>query len=206
MRKWGGSCLQFRCDEKGYVGVCVFGLPGHTHEGNPGRGVLSALDLHSRFQKGGQRVCIGITTDNLLCTCVGGRKVRLEYTVRWKDKVIVARTGATPNLVHKPICSNMLPSQVFGDAINLSARLMMKCKDRQVESDILCDESTRARCGSQAEFEALDPITVKVGGGGSCSSWWGSLENRYQWSSLHCHPLPLTSPSTDSLRGNKTSL
>ncbi|GAX78249.1 hypothetical protein CEUSTIGMA_g5691.t1 [Chlamydomonas eustigma] len=81
MRKWGGSCLQFRCDEKGYVCVCVFGLPGHTHENNPGKAVLSALELSQRIAEGGQRVCVGITTDNLLCTCVGARKARLEYTV-----------------------------------------------------------------------------------------------------------------------------
>lgn len=81
MRRWGGSCLQFRCDEKGFVGVCVFGLPGHTHEDNPGRGVQAAMDLLSRFEKGGQRVCVGITTDELMCTCVGARRARLEYTV-----------------------------------------------------------------------------------------------------------------------------
>ena len=74
--------LQFRCDEKGFVGVCVFGLPGHTHEDGPGRGVQSALELHARFRAGGQRVCIGITTGDLLCTCVGAHRVRLEYTVR----------------------------------------------------------------------------------------------------------------------------
>jgi len=42
-------------------------------------------------------VCVGVTTGDLLCTCVGARKMRSEYTV-------------------------------FGDAINLSARLMMKCR------------------------------------------------------------------------------
>ena len=63
------------------MGVCVFGLPGHTHEDNPGRGVRSALELHARFRAGGQRVCAGITTGNLLCTCVGAQRVRLEYTV-----------------------------------------------------------------------------------------------------------------------------
>ena len=63
------------------MGICVFGLPGHTHGDNPGRGVQSALELHARFRAGGQRVCIGITTGNLLCTCVGALRVRLEYTV-----------------------------------------------------------------------------------------------------------------------------
>ncbi len=97
MRKWDGSLLQFRCDEKGFVAICAFGLPGHTHEDNPSRGILAALDLHDRIKVKGHRVCVGVTTGDLLCTCVGARKMRSEYTV-------------------------------FGDAINLSARLMVKCK------------------------------------------------------------------------------
>ena len=97
MRKWDGSLLQFRCDEKGFVAICAFGLPAHTHEDNPSRGILAALELHKRIKENGHRVSIGVTTGDLLCTCVGARKIRSEYTV-------------------------------FGDAINLSARLMVKCK------------------------------------------------------------------------------
>lgn len=97
MRKWDGSFLQFRCDEKGYLSICAFGLPGHTHEDDPSRAILAALDLQKTIEERGHRVCVGVTTGDLLCTCVGGRKLRNEYTV-------------------------------FGDAINLSARLMVKCK------------------------------------------------------------------------------
>eukprot|EP00798_Chlamydomonas_sp_ICE-L_P028243 gene28243-31346_t len=97
MRIYDGSFLQFRCDEKGFVGICAFGLPGHTHEDNPARGIQAALDLHKRISDVKHRVCVGVTTGDLLCTCVGARKIRSEYTV-------------------------------FGDAINLSARLMGKAK------------------------------------------------------------------------------
>lgn len=97
MRKWDGSFLQFRSDEKGFVGICAFGLPGHTHEDNPTRGIRAALELASTIRSGGHTVAIGVTTGDLLCTCVGARKLRSEYTV-------------------------------FGDAINLSARLMVKSK------------------------------------------------------------------------------
>lgn len=108
MRKWDGSFLQFRCDEKGFVGICAFGLPGHTHEDNPSRGILAALELHKRIKDGHHRVCIGVTTGDLLCTCVGARKIRQEYTV-------------------------------FGDAINLSARLMVKCQKGGLKSFVQSD-------------------------------------------------------------------
>lgn len=54
---------------------------------------------------GGHRVSIGVTTGHLLCTCVGARKLRSEYTV-------------------------------FGDAINLSARLMCKAKKDPSVGDV----------------------------------------------------------------------
>ncbi|EFJ50372.1 hypothetical protein VOLCADRAFT_116897 [Volvox carteri f. nagariensis] len=130
MRKWDGSFLQFRSDEKGFVGICAFGLPGHTHEDNPARGIRAALELASTIRAGGHTVSIGVTTGDLLCTCVGARKLRSEYTV-------------------------------FGDAINLSARLMVKCKKDPSMGEILCDEPTYLRAKYQASFLELERLPVK---------------------------------------------
>ncbi|GIL60582.1 hypothetical protein Vafri_15123 [Volvox africanus] len=130
MRKWDGSFLQFRSDEKGFVGICAFGLPGHTHEDNPARGIRAALELASTIKAGGHTVAIGVTTGDLLCTCVGARKLRSEYTV-------------------------------FGDAINLSARLMVKCKKEPSMGEILCDEPTYVRAKYQASFVELERLPVK---------------------------------------------
>lgn len=54
MHQHGGSFLQFRCDEKGFLSICAFGLPSRTHEDDPCRGVRAALDLVEalRFLKG----------------------------------------------------------------------------------------------------------------------------------------------------------
>jgi len=128
MHRWDGSFMQFRCDEKGFVGICAFGLPGHTHEDNASRGILAALELMKRIKDGGHRICVGVTTGDLLCTCVGARKMRSEYTV-------------------------------FGDAINLSARLMMKCRGGM--GDILCDEPTFSNARYKAKYEELEPLSVK---------------------------------------------
>ena len=43
MRIYDGSFLQFRCDEKGFLSICAFGLPGKTHEDSPAR----AIQVHS---------------------------------------------------------------------------------------------------------------------------------------------------------------
>lgn len=36
---------QFRCDEKGFLAICAFGLPGRTHEDGPARGIQAALAI-----------------------------------------------------------------------------------------------------------------------------------------------------------------
>lgn len=40
-------CLlpQFRCDEKGFLAICAFGLPGRSHEDDPARGIQAALAI-----------------------------------------------------------------------------------------------------------------------------------------------------------------
>ncbi len=37
--------LQFRCDEKGFLAICAFGLPGRSHEDGPARGIQAAIDI-----------------------------------------------------------------------------------------------------------------------------------------------------------------
>ena len=52
MQQHSGSFLQFRCDEKGFVSICAFGLPGNAHEDDPCRGIRAALDLVTALQEG----------------------------------------------------------------------------------------------------------------------------------------------------------
>lgn len=48
---------------------------------------------------------------------------------------------------------------VYGDAINLSARLM--CKAKAGLGEILCDETTQGQASMDAQFVPLDPLPVK---------------------------------------------
>lgn len=54
MRQFDGSFVQFRCDEKGFVAICAFGLPGRSHEDNPARGIQAALAVVEGVKVGGR--------------------------------------------------------------------------------------------------------------------------------------------------------
>jgi hypothetical protein len=45
--------LQFRCDEKGFLAICAFGLPGRSHEDGPARGIQAALAIVEAVKVGG---------------------------------------------------------------------------------------------------------------------------------------------------------
>ena len=57
-----GSLVQFRCDEKGFLSICAFGLPGKSHEDGPSRAVQAALSITAAMHKLGQ-----VTQDSQLC-------------------------------------------------------------------------------------------------------------------------------------------
>ena len=88
----------------------------------------AALAIVDGMKSMGGQGCIGVTTGQLLCACVGSR-IRAEYTV-------------------------------FGDSINLSARLM--CKATAGMGDILCDYSTQHMATNAAAYTRLEPLVVSL--------------------------------------------
>ncbi|GAB4822063.1 hypothetical protein N2152v2_009109 [Parachlorella kessleri] len=127
MRQHEGTFVQFRCDEKGFLAICAFGLPGRTHEDGPARGIQAALSIVEGMKKRGGQAVVGVTSGQLFCAMVGSRR-RLEYTA-------------------------------FGDAINLSARLM--CKAKEGLASVLCDSITQRLAQTKAHYRALEPLHVK---------------------------------------------
>ena len=127
MSDFQGSFVQFRCDEKGFLAICAFGLPGVSHANNTARGILAALQMQAVLEGMGQRFACGITTGALLCACVGS-KIRSEYTM-------------------------------FGDAINLSARLM--CKAKAGLATIITDQPTMEKADTKAAYHPLEPLKLK---------------------------------------------
>ena len=49
--RYNGSLVQFRCDEKGFLCICAFGLPGRSHEDSPSRAVQAALTIIASMKK-----------------------------------------------------------------------------------------------------------------------------------------------------------
>lgn len=128
--KHGGTLLQTRCDEKGYLAICAWGLPGRTHQDDAARAVAAAVGLTRELgSTDGEQpgAVVGVTTGTVLCAVVHGAQ-RAEYTV-------------------------------FGDAINLSARLM--CKAKEGMGVLLVDEPTQKAAKRAARFRKLAPLPVK---------------------------------------------
>lgn len=63
-----GSLVQFRCDEKGFLSICAFGLPGKSHEDSPSRAVQAALMISAAMKKIDQVNCPCHTVH---CLCRG---------------------------------------------------------------------------------------------------------------------------------------
>lgn len=127
MVEFDGTFLQFRCDEKGFLAICAFGLPGRTHVDDCSRAIEAALKIVSSMEEIGHQSVVGVTTGDLLCACVGS-SIRAEYTV-------------------------------FGDAINLSARLM--CKGKCGLGKVLCDQATYESAKRNGRYVPLAPLFVK---------------------------------------------
>ena len=51
MKQHEGSFLQFRCDEKGFLSICAFGLSGKAHEDDPSRGIRAAIDIVNSLEE-----------------------------------------------------------------------------------------------------------------------------------------------------------
>ena len=129
MHQDGGFFLQERCDEKGFVMLCAFGLPGRSHEDSPARGIQAALSIVQTLHRHGHAAVAGVTTGNLFCGVVGSSK-RAEYTV-------------------------------FGDSINLAARLMVRASHDSTLGPVVCDEPSRWMSAGRTAFIALDSMIVK---------------------------------------------
>eukprot|EP00210_Caulerpa_lentillifera_P006470 g6182.t1 len=127
MKEFEGSFVQLRCDEKGFLAICAFGLSGSNHANNSSRAIAAAFKIIGNLEEIGIESCVGITSGDLLCACIGS-KTRAEYTL-------------------------------FGNAVNLSARLM--CKAKKGLGTILCDASTQQKANRKAHYQPVEEVNIK---------------------------------------------
>ena len=126
----GGDFMRFSVDDKGAVVLGIFGLPP-SHENDPERGALAAIDMCKQISAGdafvGIRASVGITTGYAFTGLVGGTS-RCEYTT------------------HGPL-------------VNLAARLMVASEFGPLVDEETKEACMRT--SSLIEFDTKPPITVK---------------------------------------------
>ena len=80
LARYEASLNKLSVDDKGAAMVAVLGLPAMSHEDDPARGVLAALEIREQLNALNVRHAIGITTGPAFCGVVGNT-IRREYTV-----------------------------------------------------------------------------------------------------------------------------
>ncbi|NTU80256.1 MAG: tetratricopeptide repeat protein [Chloroflexales bacterium] len=88
--RYEGSLNKFQVDDKGVIGVILFGAPPMAHADDALRAVRCALDLQQAADLLGLRMAIGVTTDQVFAGPVGSR-TRREYTVMGDAVNLAAR-------------------------------------------------------------------------------------------------------------------
>lgn len=66
MKEFEGSFVQFRCDEKGFLAICAFGLSGSNHVNNSCRAIAAAFKIINHLTRVGIETCVGITSGKTL--------------------------------------------------------------------------------------------------------------------------------------------
>eukprot|EP00890_Picochlorum_soloecismus_P000235 jgi/Picsp_1/1211/NSC_04692-R1_carbohydrate kinase-like protein len=84
-----GGFLQMRFDEKGFVIICGYGLPGHSENGMANKAIKMACEIVTELRGGlGHEAVAGITRGLGFCACIGSEG-RTEYSV-FDEKVNLA--------------------------------------------------------------------------------------------------------------------
>ncbi len=92
-----GSVNKISVDDKGLSLVAVLGMPPLSHEDDPRRGLMLALDIHELMLQLDLQPLIGVTTGRAFCGVIGNER-RREYTmigdiVNLSARLMVASAG-----------------------------------------------------------------------------------------------------------------
>ncbi len=88
--RYEGSLNKLFVDDKGTIGIALFGAPPLSHQDDPLRAVRCAFDLQQAAQEQGLRLAIGLTTGQVFAGPVGS-PTRREYTVMGDAVNLAAR-------------------------------------------------------------------------------------------------------------------
>ena len=77
-------------DDKGVICICLFGIPGHSHEDDAERSAAFAAKVARKFDRDLGTVAVGIARANVFCG-ITGSATRREYTVLGDGVNLAAR-------------------------------------------------------------------------------------------------------------------
>jgi len=80
VQRYEGSIHKLMEGDKGVVVLATFGLPPNSHEDDPARGVLAAVEIEETIANLGLRSGVGISTGRVFAGPIGG-DLRRDYTV-----------------------------------------------------------------------------------------------------------------------------
>ena len=152
-------------DDKGALLLCVFGLPGHSHEDDSLRAVDFAHDLVQKLER---------WRENFTHQDTSGQA--LNQTTSEKVTYVLpnfyASCGISRSKVYCGMCGAKQRREytVLGDGVNTAARVMQFAmrqtsrKDGVHLSTVCCDDSTRSLCQSFNMFAFNNGQDVKMKG------------------------------------------
>lgn len=85
-----GGFLQMRSDEKGFVLICAYGLPGRSSVNDAEKALKLALTVIEQLQEKEISAVAGVSTGTVFCTIVGSQR-RAEYSVFGEKINLAAR-------------------------------------------------------------------------------------------------------------------
>lgn len=78
--RYEGSVNKLSVDDKGVSLLAVFGLPPLSHNDDPLRGLLAAMEIRDVLKERGWQYAIGVTSGRAFCGSIGNER-RREYTI-----------------------------------------------------------------------------------------------------------------------------
>jgi class 3 adenylate cyclase/tetratricopeptide (TPR) repeat protein len=182
--RYEGSVNKISLDDKGVTLVAALGLPPLAHEDDAARGALAALAMREALRELGLRCAIGVASGRAFCGEIGSDQ-RREYTMIGDVVNLAARLmQAAATIDQRPTTDDRRPATTIleprtknresGLRIpNPESRTPNRSSDTQhanrdtqstiynLQSAILCDETTYQLARGRLGFESLPPIVVK---------------------------------------------
>eukprot|EP01059_Diplonema_ambulator_P004874 TRINITY_DN14602_c0_g1_i3.p1 TRINITY_DN14602_c0_g1~~TRINITY_DN14602_c0_g1_i3.p1 ORF type:complete len:709 (+),score=108.99 TRINITY_DN14602_c0_g1_i3:254-2380(+) len=131
LSKTGGTSNKLIFDDKGLICLCVYGLPGMSHEDDAVRSVTFAKEVLVRLERKNILACIGVSRSRAYCG-ICGCDSRREYTVLGDGVNLAAR--------------------LMGQAEDLVG---------SGEPCVVVDETTKESCNGVHEFTEASKVSVK---------------------------------------------